>query len=155
MDETAFRDAYKGFNPDKCVYEKALLTQNCRCEKAKQINLAERKAMACTDANALKDCSVFLNELRSKSTFALKLTGITGNLLPHSKEAKVQKGGLLSFFPDLENHYTTPIENIYSIIQQAKEQSNGDLTQFPFQNCMPSINHFEMPKRSKRKKTKR
>lgn len=155
MDETAFRSAYKGFNPDKCVYEKSLLTQNCRCEKAKQINLAERKAMACTDQSALKDCSVFLNELRAKASFALKLTGITGNLLPHSKEAKVQKGGLLSFYPDLENHHTTPLENIYQIIQQAKQQCDGDLTQFPFQNCMSSINHFEIPKRSKRPKRKK
>ena len=152
MDESAFRDAYKGFNPDKCVYEKSLLTQACRCEKSKQINLAERKAMACTDLNALADCSTFLNELRAKASFALKLTGITGNLLPHSKEAKVQKGGLLSFYPELENHYTTPLENIYHIIQTAKTEANGDLTQYPFERCMPSINQFEMPKRAKRNK---
>jgi len=155
MDETAFRSAYKGYNPDKCVYEKSLLTQSCRCEKARQINLAERKAMACTDLNALADCTVFLNELRSKAAFALKLTGITGNLLPHSKEAKVQKGGLLSFYPELENHFTTPLENIYQIIQNAKSQADGDLLNFPFQQCMSSINHFEMPKRVKRKPKKR
>jgi len=152
MDETAFRSAYKGYNPDKCVYEKSLLTQCCHCEKAQQINLAERKAMACTDLDALADCTVFLNELRAKATFALKLTGITGNLLPHSKEAKVQKGGLLSFFPELDNHFTTPLDNIYDIIQSAKQQANGDLKKFPFQQCMSSINHFEMPKRVKRKK---
>ncbi len=155
MDETAFRSAYKGFNPDKCVYEKSLLTQNCRCEKAKQINLAERKAIACTDMKALADCSTFLNELRAKATFALKLTSITGNLLPHSKEAKVQKGGLLSFFPEYKNHYTTPLENIYQIIQTAKQQANGDLKHFPFQQCMTSINHFELPKRAKRSKHKK
>ncbi len=152
MDETAFRDAYNGFNPDKCVYEKSLLTQYCRCEKARQINLAERKAVACTDLNALADCSIFLNGLRAKAAFALKLTGITGNLLPHSKEAKVQKGGLLSFYPELENHVTTPLDNIYHIIQLAKQQSNGDLTQFPFQQCMTSINKFEIPKRVRRKR---
>lgn len=154
MDESAFRSAYKGYNPNKCVYEKSLLTQCCRCEKAQQINLAERKAMACTDLDALADCSVFLNTLRSKAAFALKLTGITGNLLAHSKEAKVQKGGLLSFHPELENHFTTVLENIYAIIQSAKQQANGDLTQFPFEQCMPSINRFEMPKRAKRKRKK-
>lgn len=152
MDETAFRDAYKGFNPNKCVYEKSLLTQSCHCEKSKQINLAERKAMACIDLDALNDCTTFLNELRAKAAFALKLTGITGNLLPHSKEAKVQKGGLLSFYPKLNNHYTTPLSNIYQIIQLAKEHANGDLTQYPFEKCIPSINRFEMPKRVKRKR---
>lgn len=152
MDETAFRSAYKGFNPDKCVYEKSLLTQNCRCVKVRQINLAERKAMACSDLDALADCSIFLNELRAQAAFALKLTGITGNLLPHSKEAKVQKGGLLSFFPELENHCSTPLDNIYKIIQTAKQQAKGDLTQFPFQQCMASINQFEIPKRVKRKR---
>lgn len=151
MNEAEFRNAYNGFNPDKCVYEKAILTQHCSCTKAKRINLAERQGIGCTDLDALSDCSIFLNSLRQHAKFALKLTAITGNLLPHSKEVKVQKGGLLSFFPELENKTETRLDNIYAIIQKAKQQAQGNFEAFPYSQCIPAISQFEIVKRTKRK----
>lgn len=152
MDETAFRDAYKGFNPNKCVYEKSILTQHCACENSQHINLAERQGIGCTNLKALEDCTLFLNKLRSKANFTLKLSHIVGNLLPHSKEVKVQKGGLMSFFPELENKTETPLENIYTIIQKAKHFSNNDLSLFDFEQCLPSVGQFEIRKRIRRSK---
>lgn len=152
MDENEYRYAYKGLNPNKCVYEKAILTQHCHCQYVQSINIANRRAMACTNEAALQDCSLFLNNLRSKASFALKLTGITGNLLPHSKEVKVQKGGLLSFLPGLENTTESKIDNIYALIQTAKTQANGDLNQFPYETCLPRVGEFEIKRRIKKKK---
>ncbi|MCK5665576.1 MAG: hypothetical protein KAI17_18945, partial [Thiotrichaceae bacterium] len=64
MDENEYRTAYHGLNTQRCVFEKSILTLNCNCRLHEKFNLAEREGIRCTDIEAQKNCSVFLNESR-------------------------------------------------------------------------------------------
>ena len=149
MDENEYRTAYHGLNTQRCVFEKSILTLSCGCRFHEKFNLAEREGIRCCNNEAQKNCSIFLNESRAKARFALHLTEIVGNLLPHSKEIQVQKGALLGLRPDLPNLPGTAIEDIYSLIEDALKTSHDDLTRFPFEQLIPSISHH--PARPRRK----
>ena len=103
MDENEYRTTYHSLNTQRCVFEKAILTLSCGCRLHEKFNLAEREGIRCTETGCQQNCSIFLNESRSKARFALRLTEIVGNLLPHSKEIQVQKGALLGLQPELPN----------------------------------------------------
>ncbi len=151
MDENEYRSAYQGINTLKCVFEKSILTQNCGCLYHEKFNLAEREGIRCTSADRQNHCSQFLNACRKQAQFALHLTEIVGNLLPHSKEVQVQKGALLGLAPHLPNLPDTPIEDIAALIEQAVEVSEGDILNYPFEELIPSISHHPpRPRRSRR-----
>ena len=153
MDENEYRTAYHSLNTQRCVFEKAILTLSCGCRLHEKFNLAEREGIRCTETECQQNCSIFLNESRSKARFALRLTEIVGNLLPHSKEIQVQKGALLVLQPEVPNLPGTPISDIYSLIEKALDVCNGDLPQFPYEQLIPSISHHPArPKRTRRKK---
>jgi len=148
MDENEYRTTYNSLNVQHCVFEKAILILNCNCRLHEKFNLAEREGIRCTDNEAQKNCSIFLNRSRAKARFALHLTEIVGNLLPHSKEIQVQKGALLGLQPELPNLPDTEIPDIYSLIEKALEFCNGEISQYPYEQLIPSISHH--PARSKR-----
>jgi hypothetical protein len=154
MDENEYRSAYHSINNTRCVFEKSILTLNCGCRHHEKFNLAEREGIRCTKADALSNCTLFLNETRKQARFALGMSEIIGNLLPHGKEIQLQKGTLLGLKPDLPNLPDTPITDIYNLIEQASRQLDGDLTKFPFHTLIPSISHHPtIKRRSRRKKT--
>ena len=153
MDENEYRTAYHGLNAQRCVFEKSILTRSCGCRFHEKFNLAEREGIRCIDTDCQQNCSIFLNESRSKARFALRLTEIVGNLLPHSKEIQVQKGALLALQPDLPNLPATEISDIYTLIEKALDMCNDDLTLFPYEQLIPSISHHPArPKRTRKKK---
>jgi hypothetical protein len=139
MDENEYRSAYHSLNALRCVFEKSILTLHCGCRHHERFNLAEREGIRCTDSNCQQECALFLNTVRKHARFALHLTEIVGNLLPHSKEIQVQKGALLGLVPDLPNHPDTPLDDIHDLIVKAKRMGNGDLSTFPYQILMSSI----------------
>ncbi len=153
MDEPEYRKAYEGLNSQKCVFEKTILTLSCSCRYHEKFNLAEREGIRCTDINSQKNCLIFLTESRRKARFALHLTDIVGNLLPHNKEIQVQKGALLGLDPELPNQPDTEIKDIYKLIETAVLISKGNLKQFPYEQIIPSISHHPTrPKRSRKNK---
>ena len=153
MDENEYRTAYHGLNTQRCAFEKAILTLSCECRFHEKFNLAEREGIRCSVTKCQQNCSIFLNESRSKARFALQLTEIVGNLLPHSKEIRVQKGALLGLQPELPNLPGTQINDIYSLIEKALDVCSGDLTQYPYEQLMQSISHHPArPKKTRRKK---
>lgn len=153
MDENEYRSAYHSINNTRCVFEKSILTLNCHCRYQHKFNLAEREGIGCSQAEAQKNCATFLNETRKQARFALGLSEIVGNLLPHSKEIQVQKGALLGLQPDLPNQPATPIDDIYSLIELAASQCSENLLQYPYHNLISSISHHPpLPRRSRRHK---
>ena len=94
MEEKAYKDTYDSINERRCVFEKTINSRRCTCKQSQRFHLADREGIACksTTGNAL--CIEFLNSMRSKARFALHLTSADGPL-PHTKEIKVQTGGLL------------------------------------------------------------
>ncbi len=155
MDENEYRHAYNSINDQRCVFEKSILTLNCHCRHHEKFNLAEREGVRCKQSSAHQRCKNFLDNSRAKARFALQLTNIVGNLLPHSKEIQVQKGALLGLQPDLPNQPDTPIDDIYALIEIALQQSDGDLQQFDYQPIIASISHHPVRQRLRRKKSKR
>jgi hypothetical protein len=155
MDENEYRSAYQGLNSVRCVYEKSILTQNCGCRYHEKFNLAEREGIRCTQLECQQNCSDYLNLCRKQARFALHLTEIVGNLLPHSKEVQVQKGGLLGLAPELPNLPDTDIPDIYFLIERALNESGGDLKSYPYEKIIPSISHHPpRPRRSRRHRPK-
>lgn len=152
MDENEYRSAYHSINQQRCVFEKSILTLNCDCRFQLKFNLAEREGISCQNNDALQQCQLFLNECRSQARFALKLTEIVGNLLPHSKEIQVQKGALLGLVPELPNLPDTPIGDIHELIRSAADSVGGDIRNLPFHDLIPSISHHPpRPRRRKRR----
>ena len=148
MDENEYRSTYHSINHTRCVFEKSILTLNCRCRNQQKFNLAEREGIRCQSAEAQQHCVTFLNEARKQSRFALGMSEIVGNLLPHSKEIQLQKGALLGLEPDLPNLPDTPISDIYSLIEKAAAECSGNLNQYPYHRLIPSISHH--PPRTRR-----
>ena len=153
MDENEYRSAYQSLNETRCVFEKSILTQNCGCRLHQRFNLAEREGIRCVDPQAQAQCKTFLDQVRTRARFALKLTDIVGNLLPHNKEIQVQKGALLALRPELPNQPDTPIEDIRALIEQAAADCDNDLENYPYQQLMPGIvHHPTRPPRSRRRR---
>lgn len=156
MDENEYRSAYHGLNAQRCVFEKSILTLHCGCRMHEKFNLAEREGIRCTNTEAQQNCSLFLNGCRSKARFALRLTEIVGNLLPHSKEIQVQKGALLGLRPDLPNLPETEIKDIYPLIQRAMQECGQDADRLPYEQLIKSISHHPpRPRTRERNRPKR
>jgi hypothetical protein len=152
MDENEYRHAYNSINEQRCVFEKSILTLNCQCRFHEKFNLAEREGIRCSHPEGQTNCKIFLDNSRAKARFALQLTDIVGNLLPHSKEIQVQKGALLGLQPDLPNLPATAIPDIYALIETALDESNGELQNYPYQKIIASITHHPARQRLRRKK---
>ena len=155
MDENEYRSAYHSINDTRCVFEKSILTLNCQCRNAEKFNLAEREGIRCTDAAAQQSCSLFLGSVRQQARFALKLTDIVGNLLPHSKEIQVQKGALLGLEPDKPNRPDTPIDDISLLVNRIMTECDQDPGNLPYPQLIASIvHHPPLPRRSRRRKSR-
>ena len=166
MNEDEYRNIYNHINHQRCIFEKTTLLGFANCEHKQKIFLAEREAMSCRSKLAQLNCQLVLNGLRHNARFALQITSAE-EPLPHSKELKVQAGGLYGLQQYLNNNDTadtsilsddslrfdsssTPINNIYETISQAKEIF-GDIKDFPYDEIVKAIIHFNVRTRKKKK----
>lgn len=153
MDEDQYRSTYRDVITRQCVYEKAINSRQTSCQQANKIRLADREAIACRSQDACDLCTSFLETLRSKSLFALKLQNHNGPL-PHAKEIKVQMGSIIGLAIDnnVEIIKSTKIEDIYALLTNSLSKYNT-LENLPYENLMRSIVNYEgRPKRKSRKK---
>ena len=84
MDNEIFRKTYREVNERFCPYEKSILTNQCRCSRAKRFCIAEREGVNCLSDPAQQQCLDLLDLLRQQSRFALKATDAR-TALPHGK----------------------------------------------------------------------
>jgi len=148
MDEDVYRSTYSEVISLKCVYEKAINSRQTTCNQANKVRLADREAVACRTKEACSLCTSFLEILRSKALFALKLQDHSGPL-PHAKEIKVQMGSIigLALDSDIEFIKGKKIENIYGLLSTGLKKYQG-LENLPYENFMRSIVNYEgRPKR--------
>lgn len=147
MDENAYKQTYNAVNRIVCPFENAILTGRFVCEKSAQIHLAERVAVSCSTEDIREDCAELLGLLHHNAMFALKLTHVD-EVLPHSKEMKVQCGGLLglqaALRPDLAA--ATGVENIFALVEAAQERF-GSLDALPFQEIVKAVSAFQIRRR--------
>jgi len=147
MDEKEFKQLYNKINEQACVFEKAILSTRCACEKSQRIYIAEREGVACVSKRACDNCLILFNKLSEKARFALKMQRLISPL-PHGKAMKVQCGGLLGLSAILEPKSLNKekIENIHTIVTQAFEKFE-QLENLPYSDIMPFITHYESRKK--------
>ena len=152
MDEDVYRSTYSEVISLKCVYEKAINSRQTTCSQANKVRLADREAVACRTKEACSLCTSFLEILRSKALFALKLQDLSGPL-PHAKEIKVQMGSVIGLALDNEVEVVKEkqIEDIYGLLTTGlKKYENFE--NLPYENFMRSIVNYEgRPKRKSKK----
>lgn len=149
MDEDKYRETYRSVNPLQCPFEKTLNSRRCVCSKMEKIHLADRECVGCKEKQAWQNCHNFLELLRIKAKFALKLTEIE-NPLPHGKEIKVQNGSIIGlhklFNPNDENK-----PDIYLLISQTLTKYEK-FENLPLDQLMQSIVNFKARETRKDKK---
>ncbi len=159
MDEDEYRAVYKAVNNNRCVFEKALNNRRCDCEKKERKLIATREAVGCQSPTALSRCTEFLNTMRQKARFSLRVVTIEGPM-PHNKELQVQAGGCLQLqkilFPEqkiapADSLHKQPEKaaNIFAIVNTALAQY-GSIEQFPYSEIVQGIVHYKSRPKRKR-----
>jgi len=149
MDEDNYRSTYHEINELACVFEKAVLHQCCHCHRAQHFNLAERIGVACTTVTAQQRCRKFLDLMRQKSTFALQLTSPESDPLPHSKQIKIQCGGMIGIQSTLQSVEDPAQRDIDELLERALKTFNT-LDALPFDQIVRSVVKYEARKRRKK-----
>ncbi len=150
MDEDKYRETYRSVNPLQCPFEKSLNSRRYQCVKMEKIHLADRECVGCIDKQAWQNCQDFLQLLRKNALFALKITEVDGQPLPHGKEIKVQSGSIIGL-QKLFNPESEDKPDIYQLLEQALDEYQlfGNL---PLDQLMQSIVHFKARATRKDKK---
>lgn len=152
VEEDEYRSTYRAVNQRRCVFEKAILNRHCSCSFATRFFLADREGISCEAEAAHTRCSRLLSMLRDKSRFALKLRS-TEEELPHTKEIKVQAGGLLGLqkavYP--ESVHGKQVEDIAGLIANALKTFTS-LERIPYSEITQSVAAFAGRKKRPRSK---
>jgi hypothetical protein len=143
MEEQEYRHTYHNLNQRRCIFEKAISSRRCTCEKASRFHLADREGVACKSAAGNALCTELLNSMRHKARFALHLTRADAPL-PHAKEIRVQTGGLLGLqallYPGKAAEQN--IDNVLGLIDLAIQRF-GTLAELPYDGIIQAIVKFE------------
>ncbi len=151
VEEDEFRSTYHAINQRRCAFEKSILSRHCGCLCATRFNLADREGVSCESATSQQRCIQLLELLRNNARFALKLKNIK-DPLPHTKEIKVQNGGMTGLqrilHPQLSSR--TDVEDIVGLIAYGIKVY-ASIEQFPYQKITQSIASYEGRKRRPRR----
>jgi len=150
MDEKEYRDTYKNVNPLRCVYEKSINSRQTCCRHSHRFCLADREGISCQNKSGQQLCENFLQQIRTKASFTLKLTAI-GGPLPHAKEMRVQTGGVLGLQALLNSGTTSKSEkpDINVLLELALSQYKK-IESFPYDELMRSVQNYQGRTRGKK-----
>ena len=146
MDEKEYRSTYQTVNPIRCVFEKAINSRVCNCNKSTRFNLADREGVSCNSEAAQKRCDELLTTLRQNSRFVLQLT-LTDNKLPHNAEIKIQNGGIKGIAKLVQSGAVNE-NNIFELINTAIQQYDSIET-LPYQQIVREISTYQSRRRRK------
>ncbi|MEN8130597.1 MAG: hypothetical protein ABFS45_10480 [Pseudomonadota bacterium] len=152
MDENEYRATYHQVNTRRCVFEKALNSRVCACEQSQRFNIADREGVACRSPSGQILCNELIQLFRHNARFALHMNRITGPL-PHSREIKVQNGGLLGLQKLLFGSKKPQggVENIHGLVRDALDRF-GRLADVPFNEIVQSVVSYNGRRRRSRKR---
>lgn len=148
MNEDEYKGAYQAINERSCPFEKAILSRQCGCQHAQRFQIADREATGCRVTSARMMCQKLLSLLRTNAQFALAMTTSPGSL-PHSKEMKIQVGGLLGLQRLVAGTADArQVENVYELVQAATK-TYGSLESLPFSQIIRSISSYRGRRRTR------
>lgn len=143
MDEREYMSIRSKLIPVPCVFEKSILALRAQCVLSTKKNIAEREVVLCSSEHASARCNDWLRVLRQKAQFSLHIPDQT-SVLPHSKEMKVQVGGILGLYKLLE---LEPCEDGPPDVFRALETCSGRISNFedvPFEEVIREVVHFQL-----------
>jgi hypothetical protein len=119
--------------PDACVFTKALLAQQARCELAARQAVGERDLVTCRSPVARHNCDTLAALLRERATFALRLPRRDAPI-EHAKALRLQCGGL----GGLRRALATDEPDVHALVLAAHERW-GSLLDAPWHEIVPAI----------------
>ena len=146
MDEEEYKTVSNQTVPVACVFEKSILAIKCSCVYSKKKNIAERQVVMCTAVDRQQRCNSWLQLLRKKSQFSLRIPDVDelATPLPHAKEMKVQVGGIYG----LATHYgiTSKDEGLLDVSELLEKcvVEEGGFAELPFDEIVKEITHFRL-----------
>jgi hypothetical protein len=150
MEEDEYKAAYQEIAKIRCVFEKALTNNQCKCRFSQHFWLADREGYACKSSELASKCGYFLENLRNNSRFLLKVHTV-GSQLPHNVDIRVQAGGLRGLSVTLESGEDDgQVADIQSLIERAIDKYES-LDALPYSEIVQSIARFKGRKKSKKK----
>ncbi len=151
MDEKHYKETYSNINPNRCVFEKAINSRVCNCNKSQRFNLADREGVACSSTSGLYRCQQIITHLHDNARFALQRIDV--KVLGHAQEIKIQNGGLLGLQKQLTENDLENVEDIDAVITAAQKRFKC-IEDFPYSKIVQVISAYRIrPKRTRLKKT--
>ncbi|MDH5388320.1 MAG: hypothetical protein OEY06_07715 [Gammaproteobacteria bacterium] len=153
MEEDEYKATYQEIAENRCVFEKALTNNQCKCRFSKHFWLADREGYSCQSQEIAANCRNLLTKLREKSKFLLKLHEV-GEQLPHNMEIRVQVGGLRGLRSVLAtDEKDSLISDIRALIEQAEKQYDN-MDALPYSEIVQSIASFKTRRYGKGKQSR-
>lgn len=150
MEEDEYKATYQEIARIRCVFEKALTNNHCKCRFSQHFWLADREGYACKSSELASKCSYFLESLRNNSRFLLKVHSV-GAQLPHNADIRIQAGGLQGISSVLGHEENdNGLNDIQSLIERAIDKYES-LDALPYSEIVQSIARFKGRKKSKKK----
>jgi len=150
MEEREYKSTYNELVSVPCVFEKALLNHQAnhqaKCSLSRHFCLADREGYSCENAESSGKCSKFLEKLREKSIFVLKLHEVNGPL-PHNMEIRVQAGGMMGLAKlvcvNAEGQSKQSVVDDISRILSNMQKKYGLLVNWPYSEIIQSVVQFQ------------
>jgi hypothetical protein len=139
--EEAYRDARRSVITLACPFERALLSRCVNCGKARRILLAEREAIACTEASACERCAAYHRALHENARFALHMD--PDQPWPFGKEIRAQCGGVLGLRTALGESGEADV----AALLDAALARYGAIERLPYSELMRAVTHYEARRR--------
>lgn len=149
MEEDEYKATYQEIAKIRCVFEKALTNNQCKCRFSQHFWLADREGYACNSSELALKCSYFLEKLRKNSRFLLKVHAV-GSQLPHNADIRIQVGGIQGISLALGHREEEAID-IQSLIEAAIDKYKS-LDAIPYSQIVQSIASFKGRKKSRKRK---
>jgi hypothetical protein len=153
MEEREYKSTYNELVSVRCVFEKALTSHQAKCSLSRHFCLADREGYSCENAELSGKCSKFLEKLREKSIFVLKLHEVNGPL-PHNMEIRVQAGGMMGLAKlvcvNAVGQSKQPVVDDISRILSDMQKKYGLLANWPYSEIIQSVVQFQGRRRRQR-----
>ena len=153
MEEGEYKSTYNELVSIRCVFEKALTNNQAKCSLSRHFCLADREGYSCENAESSGKCSKYLEKLREKSRFVLKLHEINGPL-PHNMEIRVQAGGIIGLAKlvcvNVDGQSKQPVVDDISWILNDVQKKYGLLANWPYSEIIQSVVQFQGRRRRQR-----
>ncbi len=151
MEEDEYKATYHEIAKTRCVFEKALTNNQCKCRFSRHFWLADREGYACNSDKNSSICGYLLEKLRENSRFFLKIHSV-GNQLPHNVDIRVKVGGLRGLSMAMGGEESPPlIADIKALVEQAEAQFES-LDGLPYSEIVQSIASYQGRLRGKKRR---